>query len=155
MKKYSVIERGIAEGNIDLLRGALGNICYTNRNFSNGEFDEVLQYIEQKGIKIKEDSLKGNLVSEGKEKFSENDFGDAVFELKENFCDERIADVKKIGRAVYGGSNDSPKPSQETPKDTHPKKERSHQKPQNSKTAMWILVAVVLILIVIYLVKKQ
>ena len=45
--------------------------------------------------------LNGELVSFGKDTFTDEDFARAVFELKRNFCKERIADVKKIGTTLY------------------------------------------------------
>ena len=154
MQKYDAIERGIIEHDIILLREAIGNICYTNRSFSNGEFDEVLSYIEKKGVKIKDEGLKGELVSEGKKSFSEEDFGDAVFELKENFCDERIADVKKIGRALYGTSKKpTPAVSQNNLNGAVPNVQ-SHQDTGNTKIIVGILVAVAIMIVLLYLIRR-
>lgn len=51
MRKYEAIENGIAKGDIKALREALGSISYTNWDFSNGEFDEAVEYVKSKGIK--------------------------------------------------------------------------------------------------------
>ena len=101
MQKYEAIEKGIKEKDIEGLRESVANICYVDRNFSNGEFDQVLSYIESKNINIKDDKLVGNLISKEKSTYNDEDFARAVFELKKNFCDERINDVKKIGKALY------------------------------------------------------
>lgn len=98
---YEVINKGIAEKDVALLRDAIGNLCYTSRNFASSEFDEAIKFVLSKGIKLKDEALVGELVSAGKTTFTKEDFTRAVFELKKNFCDERIADVKKIGKAVY------------------------------------------------------
>ena len=120
MQKYESIERGIANNDIVGLREAIGSICYTSRDFSSGEFDEVLRYVESKGIKLKDDTLDGDLISDGKTAYTDEDFARAVFMLKKNFCKERIADVKKIGKALTCFCTDianwykpkkSPKPS--------------------------------------------
>lgn len=103
MQKYKIIEEAIAQNDIATLREAVGSICYSSRDFSSGEFDEVVRYIESKGIKLKDDTLIGPpTISSQKNTFSEEDFTRAVFELKKNFCDERIMDVKHIGRTLYG-----------------------------------------------------
>lgn len=107
MQRYEVIEKALAIQDISALREALGNICYTCRDFSDGEFDEVLKYVLRSGINIMDDHLDGELVSDGKSSFVKSDFTKAVFMLKENFCKERIEDVKKIGKAVYGNSSHS------------------------------------------------
>lgn len=101
MLKYETIENDIAQNNIKSLREKIGSLCYTSRSFSSSEFDEVVSYVIQKGIALKDEKLVGSLISEGKETYTDEDFTRAVFELKRNFCDERINDVKKIGRSLY------------------------------------------------------
>lgn len=101
MQKYEAIEKGIQEKDIKGLRESIGSICYTCRDFSDGEFDEVVEYVMSKGISLFDSTLNGELVSTGKSTFTDEDFARAVFEFKRNFCKERIADVKKIGTALY------------------------------------------------------
>lgn len=101
MQKYDAIEKAILEKDVNRLREAMGDICYTNRSFSDGEFDQVLGYIGSKGIDIFDLQLNGKLISEDKSEYSDDDFARAVFELKKNFCLERINDVKKIGKILY------------------------------------------------------
>ena len=101
MQKYDAIEKGIAENDVNGLRESIGSICYTCRDFSDGEFDEVVNYVVSKGISLFETALNGELVSANKDTFTDEDFARAVFELKRNFCKERIADVKKIGATLY------------------------------------------------------
>ena len=101
MQKYEAIEKGIQEKDIKRLREDIGSICYTCRNFSDGEFDEVVEYVVSKGVSLFDSTLNGDLVSFGKDIFTDEDFARAVFELKRNFCKERIADVKKIGTTLY------------------------------------------------------
>lgn len=103
MQKYDAVEKGIANNDVKSLREAIGSICYTNRDFSNSEFFEVVRYVESNGIKLKDDTLVGaEPVSKIKTEFDEDDFTRAVFELKRNFCDERIKDVETIGKKLYG-----------------------------------------------------
>lgn len=103
MQKYDAVEKGIANNDVKALREAIGSICYTNRDFSNSEFFDVVSYVESKGIKLKDDTLVGaEPVSKIKTEFDEDDFTRAVFELKRNFCDERIKDVETIGKKLYG-----------------------------------------------------
>ena len=101
MREYDTIEKAILQNDIIGLREAVGIICYMDKDFSTGEFDEVVEYILQRGIQLKDSKLNGKLVSETKKEYTEDDFVMAVFELKNNFCDERIRDVKKIGRSLY------------------------------------------------------
>lgn len=108
MQRIDAIEKAIKLNDIEGLRVAIADVCYIRRDFSTGEFDELVDYVINKGIELKDDKLVGQLISEGKTTFTEDDFPMAILELKENFCDERIEDVKKIGRALYGKSEQKP-----------------------------------------------
>lgn len=126
MKRYSDLDKRIEEKDIFMLREALGNTIYGCKNFSDGEFDGAVQYVESKGIKIKDEELKGELVTAGKETYDDDDFALAIVRLKNNFCDERIAEVKKIGKALYPSK---PAPQKEPTKQTQTS---SAQAPQSS-----------------------
>lgn len=172
MQKYSAIEKGIENNDVKALREAIGSICYTNRDFSNGEFDEVVKYVEAKGIHLKDIKLIGSpAVSSQKSEFTDEDFAKAIFELKRNFCDERIQDVKTIGKKLYSKKVATPQPSiakspaqkavTERNNSTRQARNvgtlpnaRSHQQ-NNSKTSLVIgLVAIMVIVLIILLVSK-
>ena len=163
MQKYDAIENGIAQNDVRALREAIGSICYTNRDFSNGEFFEVIRYVESKGIQLKDAELVGNpTISSKKSEFTDEDFAKAIFELKRNFCDARIEDVKTIGKKLYGKKEVATSKSVTEKNDyirqtsgagTFPN-HQSHQK-NSSKTPMVIgLVAIIVIIIIILLVTK-
>lgn len=167
MQKYDAIEKGIAQNDVKALREAIGSICYTNRDFSNGEFFEAVKYVESKGIQLKDAELIGSpTISSQKSEFTDEDFAKAIFELKRNFCDARIQDVKTIGEKLYGKKVATPKPS--APKPVTERNDytrqasgvgtlpnhQSHQQ-NNIKAPMVIgLVAIVVIIIIILLVMK-
>lgn len=155
MKTFESLERDIKNRDIKKLREGISSICYVRRDFSTGEFDELVDYVINRGIELKDKELIGKLISEGKENYDEEDFSRAIFELKKNFCDERIEDVKKIGRALYGKSEQKPI-DHCTPENlgTEPKKVKCHQGVKQSQKGMGILVAVIIILVVIYLINK-
>lgn len=157
MQRYEAIENGIAKNDIKALREAIGSICYTSRDFSTGEFDEVVKYVETRGIKIKESSLIGNpTISSQKKTFTDEDFAKAVFELKKNFCDERIRDVKTIGKELYGkkaaggGAVEEKNVSGSAQKNAGKiPNQQSHQK----NLGLWIgLVAVIIIILILLVV---
>lgn len=100
--KYDTIEQSLTNNNTDKLREYVASIFYNSRDNLNGEIDAMLGYIEVRGIKIKDDKLNGKLISDGKDTYTDEDFKKAVYELEKNFCGERINDVKKIGKALYG-----------------------------------------------------
>ena len=70
MQKYDAIESGIKNNDISILRECVSNIIYASRNFSSGEFDEMVRYVESKGIKLKDDSLVGDPPISRKEIFA-------------------------------------------------------------------------------------
>ena len=142
MQKYEAIEQGIRNGDVQGLRAAIGSICYTSRDFSSGEFDEAIRYVESKGIKLKDDALEGEIVSEGKAVYADEDFARAIFELKKNFCDERIEDVKKRGRSLYA----QPKPKKAAGAGPNA---YSHQPVKQPGSPVGILVATVIVMLLI------
>jgi hypothetical protein len=153
MQKYESIEKGIMENDVESLRESVGSICYTCRDFSNGEFDEVVAYVMSKGIKLLDDALVGTLVSAGKDSYTDADFARAVFELKRNFCKERIENVKRIGIALYRKQeNNEIPPAQEN--DARPKEQR-HQAEmiKMGLVAIGLAVLVIAAVLVILLVK--
>ena len=44
--KYETIEKYIKENNVDALRTCISNISYIDRDFSYGEFDRLVRYVE-------------------------------------------------------------------------------------------------------------
>lgn len=155
MQKYEAIENGIANGDVKALREALGSICYTSRDFSSGEFDEAIEYVKFKGIDIMDSSLVGSpTISSQKSSFTDDDFAKAIFELKKNFCEERIEDVRAIGKALYSSkvveniAKPIPEVNKETSRDVQSPNASSHQR---SKFLLALGLVAVLAIIVILL----
>lgn len=174
MKKYNIIKRGIEQNDVRLLREAVGNACLVDRDFSKGEFNNLVLFVQEKGIKLKENNLVGELISKGKTSYTDEDFASAVFELKENFCDERIADVKKIGRALYSKKEQDVFDKKANMSQVNPvqkegfstKKSQSHQKKEGEMPVWqkllvavpnwgWILFAIVLLVLIIIFAKGR
>lgn len=156
MDKYEVIENGILNKDREVLRKAIGNLCYTSRDFSSGEFDEAIEYVESKGINLKDDFLVGvPTISSQKSVFTDEDFADAVFELKENFCDERIQDVKNIGKSLYAKKEASPS---EVSRDSsnlegqYPNCQ-SHQEKSRILMVIGLMAIIVIVLLVVLIVR--
>ncbi len=120
----------------------MGNICYIDTNFSTGEFESIIQYIKEQGIsegELKDKKLEGVLVTDQKvSPYTQDDFIDAVSKLKNNFCDERIEDVKKIGKDLYPEIN---------------KKVESHH--SNKKIVIALVVIVIIILLFLFFMKNK
>ena len=124
MQKYDIIEKAILKKDVYCLRQSVANIIMIDRNFSSNEFNEVLKYVNNK-INIMEPNLIGELVSTGKSSYTDNDLAKAIFELKENFCEERIEDAKKIGRTLYPIQKPTSKGETQSKKDNHHQNKKS------------------------------
>lgn len=84
------------------LRETICTIIYLDRDFSKGQVNANFKYV-QKQIDIREKYNEGKLFSRivDAEKV-DGIFREAVFELQENFCDERLRDVERLGKRLYG-----------------------------------------------------
>lgn len=85
------------------IKSCLKGIIYSDRSFSNNEFDDALEYIKSSGVNLyKAYDGKELLFNEAKKSaLTDDDFTKAVFLLTENFCEERIRDLKNIAKIVY------------------------------------------------------
>ena len=131
--RFDFLDEKIEKNDVKLLRDMIGSICYINRDFARDDFDAAIKYVENKGIKLREPyNSKPELILNKKDlsECTQDDFEDAVFELKENFCTERINEVKKIGKYVYGpggkAKNNDDKKKDSTKDDTSEKKDNKN-----------------------------
>lgn len=101
VKKYTELK------DVKALRSALCTMVYTDRDFTKGYVNSNIHYITSHGIEIWEefDSSRPLILDNKKDDFVENDFLDAMVNLKKNFSKKRLNEVKVIGKAVYGGKN--------------------------------------------------
>jgi len=160
MQRYDAIERGIQTRDVAALKEAIGNICYTCRDLSDGELERIIEDVRSEGIKLLDDGIVGKpTISSQKSTFTDDDFSRAVFELKRNFCRERIEDVKIIGESLYKSNpikqerkelDTEIKKASSRVEDNRQKKSQSHQTKKNNLMPI-VLVAVVIILILLVL----
>lgn len=106
-----VVDQGIREHDMACIRQALTSTCPFDRTFSRGAFDDGLDYVlKVKGVS--EDELYeqfdpeiwplfASRVDSKDETLTARDFSFSVGYLTENFCPERIEDVKKLGRYLF------------------------------------------------------
>lgn len=100
------LDERIKAGDRIALISLLTNICYVDKNFSTGEFDEALNYVKERYSGIFAPSLDadpplyGPRVKNG-EQLTNKDFTDAVAHLNYNFCQERVDDIKKLGKHLF------------------------------------------------------
>ncbi|NFT91102.1 hypothetical protein FDF86_01560 [Clostridium botulinum] len=100
-----LVQECIENNNIRGLKGAFVGIIFSDRSFSKREFDETLDYVRREtNLEILEGFDGGELLSKKSSSgnITEDVFEEAVYNLKVNFCKERIDDVKKLGKYLYG-----------------------------------------------------
>ena len=75
----------------------ISNICYTV-SCLNGNLEKALLYIKDNGVDLYQDFDEKYpfVYKEGKNIYANEDLGEAIFYLEENFCQERLDDIKKL-----------------------------------------------------------
>lgn len=102
----------------------LSVVVYTDRTLSDGRLKEMLKYIktsypdvyEQLIEKCDESQFKrlsqnGELILK---EINEDTFADAVFALENNFCYERIEDIRVLGKYLYDKKESAEKKTDST-----------------------------------------
>lgn len=141
-KPNRLVQECIENSDVRGLKGALVGIIFSDRSFKSGDFDNTLSYIKNKtNINIMERFDNGELLSNkiNSGKVTEDDFEEAVYNLKVNFCEERIKDVKKLAKVLYGKNN----AIQTTGRagQSQGKKHQSHQNVKNQSSNGTLIVA--------------
>lgn len=111
MEKYDIrelIKESTELGDIESLRRTLIMMIHHDENFSKGYFENSIKYIKENIDSSKKDKIYEKLdtnipmiLNHKKDNFTKDDFIDAICRLKQNFCIERVEEVKKIGKALY------------------------------------------------------
>jgi len=137
------------------LRGALIGIILGDRTLSNEKLDNTLNFIASKNINIYEKFDGGDIVFNTVENrnFTEENYSEAIFNLKSNFCKERITDVKNISKELYGSNPKKEESVSITDKNGGDpgKKQTSHQREVNQSkgnNSMKILGAIAVVAVV-------
>lgn len=93
---------GIAKKDIQAIRGALNGYIDSDPAFKTTKFDDAAAYAEQKGIKVFEELDEDFPVPGGTA--NEDLFFELRAGLQENYAKERIAALKRVGRACMNNA---------------------------------------------------
>lgn len=106
-----VLKEHIYEGNIEALRRDLIMAINIDENFTKGYFNNCIKYIydnisPEKKDKIFEEFNGMSRISKNEiENLSQDElerkFVEAICKLEDNFCKDRVEDVKMIGKKMY------------------------------------------------------
>lgn len=122
--KFDYFNQNIDSGNKDRLRDSIGNLFYVNRSGSD-TIEKLIKYAKSRNLDLWEPYKPDNFVDEklkGKKpgQYTDDDFGAAVFALKDNFSKERYDTVIRIGKDLYGTRiNESEKEKQQSNKSSN------------------------------------
>lgn len=133
------MKQAIQEDDRQAVLEVLTNISTVDPSFSSGTFDEALQYAEanfgKEKLYAKYDG--GELYKGNTDKA---DYGNAVIDMENNFCKERIDATRAFGQRLYGqvgGNNDAKKASSP----------QGPERPKEEKSNFAMLVSIILLLI--------
>lgn len=150
----------IDKGSVSGIKTCLIGIIFSDRTLSNNKFEEAIAYIKKEdNIRLMENYDGGALVKHIKEYSQSNteDFKEAVFLLKNNFCEERIEELKNIANVVYPSEKII---KNETEKNYDYKistQNKNHEKSDEKKMKITILILGIAIatIAIVNLIKKQ
>ena len=102
---YETLDKYIEEGNKKQLQFVITGLISIDRNFKNNLFYDALSYVEENFGEIYEEYDGRGLISNTKEKFTNDDLNLALVRLQLNFCKKRKEDVEKISKELYCDTN--------------------------------------------------
>ena len=86
---------------VDQIRIIVTNIAYHDRGFYDGKFEEAIDYVKKNEVPGLWQKYDGEDFNENKEDWNGDYWADLTASLMDNFCEERIAKLKEVGRYVY------------------------------------------------------
>lgn len=155
------MKKAVEEGNVDRVRGALTGVIQSDPGFETKDFDQALAYVRSNGINpfVEENDPTLPLT---------DDFSTALTYLRNNFTQERLEHIRKVGKATHpqkdlwssdkpsvtipGGRNESRPSGPMSRVETHipggqaPKKAKGHW--------VWVVLALVALLVMAYLCRE-
>lgn len=100
MQVSRTLEDAIEKGNLSAVYSTFYTIAHEDPNFSTGKFDETLNYVKGKHIPGLMQPYDGK-PRKGAESWNEEYWAEVASDLVDNFCEERIAHLRQVGRKVY------------------------------------------------------
>jgi len=124
----------VEERNVLHIKSALTSITLKDRNFSTGEFDEGLRYVESKNIAGLYDDFDGEELKPESE-WNQDYWTYINVSLVDNFCKERIDLLKKIGRKIYPVQQKTVTPPTGSPVQKKNQQSTSNKYPSTNQTS--------------------
>lgn len=100
MEKIAALEEAIAKKSLVGIYSVFYTIAHGDPNFSSGKFREALRYVKAQNIEGFIQEFDGEEF-EPEDSWDEDYWALVASSLVDNFCEERIDHLEKIGRRVY------------------------------------------------------
>lgn len=150
MEISKTLENAIETKNVSRIRSAFYTIAHEDPGFSSGKFRNTLNYVKTKNIPGLFDPYDG-AVFEDETKWTKDYWAKVASDLVDNFCEERIEHLQKVGAKLY--PTPVKKNVSEHPKSHMAEKSRvQHESHQQKKSGSNLMVAAAVVVIVIVIV---
>ena len=91
----------VAEQEAEQIRILITNIAYHDRGFYDGKFDEAVDYVKKNEVPGLWQEYDGEEFKENRDEWNGDYWAYLNASLMDNFCEERIAKLKEVGKHVY------------------------------------------------------
>lgn len=100
MEISKTLEEALESKNIGRIRSVFYTIAHEDPSFSTGKFRQTLDFVKGKEISGLFDIFDGGEFKDESEWTSEY-WADVASELMDNFCEERINHLQKVGQKIF------------------------------------------------------
>lgn len=100
MKITKTLEEAVNKGDLTGIYSIFYTVLHEDPSFSTGKFDQLLAYVKSRNVKGLMQPFDGEEF-EAEEKWNKEYWAIQASELVDNFCEERIEHLKKVGKKLY------------------------------------------------------
>jgi hypothetical protein len=100
MEISKTLEEALESKNVGRIRSVFYTIAHEDPGFSTGKFRATLNFVKSKDISGLFDVYDGKAFKDESE-WNNEYWADVASELMDNFCEERINHLQKVGRKLY------------------------------------------------------
>lgn len=152
MKITKTLEQAVNKGDLTGIYSIFYTVLHEDPAFSTGKFEQLLAYVRSRNVPEFMQPFDGEKFG-SEEEWNEEYWALQASELVDNFCEERIEHLKKVGRKLYMEKKTSSETGFE--KEQHEiKKNRPRTRNIITVSAICLIIVAFAILVVWLLAKK-
>lgn len=152
MKITKTLEEAVNKGDLTGIYSTLYTVLHEDPAFSTGKFEQLLGYVRSRNVPGLMQPFDGERF-ESEDKWNEEYWALQASELVDNFCEERIEHLKKVGRKLYVEKKTSSEKDFE--KKQHEIKKNRPQTRNIIAISAICLIAAALVILMIWLLAKK